>query len=409
MMALNGDNALHFVDELHDACYSKFCSENEDLRNYKAKITGDEKTEIFPWDRLYYSELLCKEKYDFDYEILRPYFPIEKVINGVFSITSSLFGICFHQCDTFCRSSPSDPKIEGKIEVWNEDVKYFEVFDKKTKKQIGGFFIDLYERENKRRGSWHQSLHYLYPFDPINLTTLCCDFHKNSDGKQYLLSYSEIAAFFHEFGHLCHIILTKTSINSFAGTKVARDFVELPSQLLENWICERDALDLFAAHYKTGEKIPKEVFDKLMNSKNYHSAILMMSQLSFAKIDLEIHHHFRKYANLNADQINNLILKDYRAHSSVEQPSLLYNLSHIFDSPGGYASCCYSYMWGRELEADVFNKFKKEGILNENVGMEFRNKVLACGNSRQASDLYRDFMKRDPDPTALLIREGIKA
>lgn len=134
MMALNGDNALHFVDKLHDACYSKFCSENEDLRNYKVKITGNEKTEIFPWDRLYYSELLCKEKYDFDYEILRPYFPIEKVINGVFSITSSLFGIYFHQCDTFCRSSPSDPKIEGKIEVWNEDVKYFEVFDKKTKK-----------------------------------------------------------------------------------------------------------------------------------------------------------------------------------------------------------------------------------------------------------------------------------
>lgn len=266
----------------------------------------------------------------------------------------------------------------------------------------------MYQRENKRKNAWHQSLHYLYPFHPKNLTTLCCDVHKPSDGEQALLSFSEVSTIFHEFGHLYHSILTETSTFTFVGTKVARDLVELPSQLLENWIWEREALDLFTVHYETGEKIPKDVFDKMINSRNYHTAIFMMSQLSIAKIDLEIHHHFNNFKDLNVDQIDNHILNDFRIHSSIKQPSLLYVLCHIFDSPEGYASCCYSYMRGKELEADIFTKFKKEGILCEKVGIEFRNKILACGNSKPPSQLYKDFMGRNPDHEALLIRENIK-
>lgn len=407
-MALNGGNALHFVDEMHDKCKRQFLEESERLRQYKAKLVGDDKAEILPWERNYYQELLRKEKYDFDDESLRPYFPVDKVMKGVFSITSTLYGIDVREKETYYRESASDPIQEGKVEVWNKDVKYFEVFDKETGEQLGGFYADWHPRDDKKSGAWFHPFYSLYKSNPKNLGAICGNIQKPTGGKPALLDHSEVETIFHEFGHLCHGIVTKATIRSFAGTNVAWDFVELPSQFLENWTWERDALNLFASHYETGQQIPSEIFDKMIAAKNYNSAIFMMRQLSFGKIDLEIHHHFHKYDGMTVDQIDELVLKDYRVPCSVKAPSCLYNFGHLFNSPVAYAAGYYSYMWAEELEADAFTRFKKEGILNEKTGKEFRDKILIWGNSKPAADLFRDFMGRDPDPSALLTRNGIK-
>ena len=407
-MALNGGNALHFVDEMHDKCKRQFLEESERLRQYKAKLVGDDKAEILPWERNYYQELLRKEKYDFDDESLRPYFPVDKVMKGVFSITSTLYGIDVREKETYYRESASDPIQEGKVEVWNKDVKYFEVFDKETGEQLGGFYADWHPRDDKKSGAWFHPFYSLYKSNPKNLGAICGNIQKPTGGKPALLDHSEVETIFHEFGHLCHGIVSKATIRSFAGTNVAWDFVELPSQFLENWTWERDALNLFASHYETGQQIPSEIFDKMIAARNYNSAIFMMRQLSFGKIDLEIHHHFHKYDGMTVDQIDELVLKDYRVPCSVKAPSCLYNFGHLFNSPVAYAAGYYSYMWAEELEADAFTRFKKEGILNEKTGKEFRDKILIWGNSKPAADLFRDFMGRNPDPSALLTRNGIK-
>lgn len=407
-MASNGSIALHFVDDLHNKVHNQFIEESDRLREYKAKITGDDKTEVFPWERLYYSELLRREKYDFDEESLRPYFPVDKVMHGVFTIASTLYGMEVKEKPTFYRQTVADSIDEGKVEVWHPDVKYYEVFDKKSGDMIGGFYADWHPREDKRSGAWHRSFYNLYPSNPRNLSTICGNIQKPSGGKPALLNHSEVETIFHEFGHMCHALLTKATVRTFSGTKVARDFVELPSQFLENWTWERSALDLFAAHFETGEKIPDEIFNKMISAKNYNSATFMMRQLSFGKIDLEIHHHFEKYQNMNVDQINDLVLADYIEKCSVKRTSILYSFGHLFNSSVGYAAGYYSYMWAKELEADAFTRFKKEGILNENVGKEFRDKILIWGNSKRPDQLFRDFMGRNPDPTALLTREGIK-
>lgn len=407
-MAHNGDNALHFVGEMHLKCKRQFIEESERLREYKAKKVGDDKAEIMPWERNYYQEMLRQEKYDFDDESLRPYFPVDKVMKGVFTITSTLYGIDVREKETYYRESASEPIQEGKVEVWHKDVKYFEVFDKESGDQLGGFYADWHPREDKKSGAWFMPLYSLYKTNPKNLGVICGNIAKPSGNKPALLDHYEVETIFHEFGHLCHGIVTKATIRTFAGINVAWDFVELPSQFLENWTWERDALNLFAANYETGEQIPKEIFDKMIAAKNYNSAIMMMRQLSFGKIDLELHHHFHKYDGKDVEQIDEQVLEDFRVPCSVKSPSCLYNFGHLFNSPTGYAAGYYSYMWAEELEADAFTRFKKEGILNEKVGKEFRDKILIWGNSKPAADLFRDFMGRDPDPSALLERNGIK-
>lgn len=412
-MAGNGDTALNFEDDLHDKVQRQYLEERERLRQYKAKILNQtspeqlEKVEILPWEDRYYSELQRKELFDFDEESLRPYFSVDQVMNGVFRVTSTIYGIDVRQRNTYFRKTPEDPIVPDAIEVWHPDVKYYDVYDKETQKQLGGFFADWNPREDKRSGAWMEQLYLLYENDPKNVGVIVGNIQKPTAGKPALLNHYEAETIFHEFGHLCHGIVTKASIRSFAGTNVAWDFVELPSQFLENWTWERSALDLFAHHYETGQPIPDDIFNKMVAARNYNSASFMMRQLSFGKIDLEIHHHYAKYKDMNVDQIDELVLQQYRVPCSVKPTSILYNFGHLFSSPIAYSAGYYSYMWAEVLETDAFTRFKKEGILNERVGLEFRDKILIWGDSKPAAELFRDFMGRDPDPSALLIRNGI--
>lgn len=408
-MAQNGDTALHFVDDLHQKCREQFFSEMEDLRKYKASKVQDENTVLLPWETHYYREMMRKEQYDFDEELLRPYFSVDSVMKGVFSITSILYGIDVIERETYYRASASEPIQEGKVEVWHPDVKYFEVFEKDTNEQLGGFYADWFPREDKRGGAWKSTLYSLYNSNPKNLAVIAGNIQKPTANKPALLNHYEVETIFHEFGHLCHSMVTKASIITFSGTCVPRDFVELPSQLLENWTWERDALNIFAKHIETGEIIPQDIFDKMIKAKNFMSAVFMMAQLSYGKIDLEIHHHYEKYKGKSVQEIDDDVLVDYRVKYPVPIASILFEFSHLFSHETGYAAAYYSYLWSEVLDADAFTRFAKEGILNEKVGHEFRDKVLIWGNEKPVDELFRDFMGRDPDPQALLIRKGIKS
>ncbi|OHS93650.1 Oligopeptidase A [Tritrichomonas foetus] len=427
-MMKNGDKALKFVDDLRDMCFQKYLEENETIRKYKAKLINTtenqdlnenknndenkncEECEVMPWERAYYSELLRKEKYDFDDEVLRPYFSVENVMKGVFQVTATIYGINVVEKETFYRENKTEEIQEDAIEVWHKDVKYYEVYDKDTKELLGAFYADWHPREDKRSGAWEKQLVSMSTNLPRNIATLNGNLAKSTSGKPALLTRREAQTIFHEFGHLCHFLLSKSPIRSLAGTHVLRDFVEFPSRFLENWTWNRESLDLFAHHYETGERIPDELFNKMIAARNFHSASLLMGQLRISKVDMELHHHFEKYSQIHdIDEIDDLLLSEYRdpKSSKIRSPSLIYNSRHLFASPVGYSADYYSYKWAEVLEADVFARFNQEGVMNPKLGREIREKIISQGDMKPPDELFRDFMGRDPDPSAFFQRYGL--
>ncbi|KAH0792328.1 Oligopeptidase A [Histomonas meleagridis] len=407
-MAKTKENAMKFVDELHDKIYNPFMKEFERLVQYKSSKTGIKETEIFPWERLYYIEKQRKELYDFDEELLRPYFNVESVLKGLFDIISNLYGFNVVERPTYCKINGEEPQSNESVEVWDNDIQYFDIYDKETNQHIASFYSDLYPRENKKEGGWTHPLSNGTKDNPIIIGVIAGNLQKPISGKAAQLNHEEVETIFHEFGHLCHHVSSRSKYNLLFGTNVSWDFVELPSQILENWTWERTALDIFAKDLINNENIPNDLYEKMIKARNYNKATFYMRQLSFGKIDLEIHSNYNKYKNLNINEIDDLILKNYRYPSSIKENSVLYAFDHLFASATGYASGYYSYLWAEVLDADAFSRFKKEGILSQKVGMEFRRKILEMGNTKPPEELYRDFMGRDPEQKAFLERSGIK-
>lgn len=390
-MAKSGTKALQFIEDLHVKVDPSFQKEIQTLETYKSKKTGKPVEKLQPWEFAYWAEKMRKELYDFDEEQLRPYFPIDPVIDGLFKITGQLFNI--------------DIKEKKETQGWNTDVKYYEIYEKDGR-LLGAFYADWYPRENKRSGAWMNHLLTGAQGKP-HLGLICGNLSRPTKEKPALLTHRDVETIFHEFGHLLHHILGDVEIKSLHGTNVAWDFVELPSQILENWAWERESLNLFAKHYLTQDPIPEDLFKKMLAARNYLCGLATMRQLSIAKMDLDLHTKFQN-SGKNLDDFIDESLIGYLPEYKTKPKSLVRQFGHVFADPTGYAAGYYSYKWAEVLDADAFTRFKKEGILNPEVGLDFRSKILSKGNTSPAEELFHSFMGREPDLDALLIRCGLK-
>lgn len=412
-MAGSGEKALAFVDDLHGKVRAAFIEEQEAVRRYKEEKTGQACPMLAPWETAFWAERRRRELYDFDGEALRPYFGVENVMDGLFAIYSRLYGFRVTEKPTAWREPGSeDPLPEGAVEVWHPEVRFYELHDVVSGEHLGSFYADWHPRDSKRAGAWMDVLQIGLP--PVegraripHLGLMCGNMTKPVAGKPALLDHREVETVFHEFGHLLHQLLSDVEVRSLSGTNVAWDFVELPSQINENWCWERESVDLFARHFETGESIPDELFGNMRAARNDMSATAFMRQLSFAKPDLELHVHLDCYRGRDLEEVEREILADYRVPMTEQGPAVLRRMTHLFADAGGYAAGYYSYKWAEVLEADAFSRFLAEGVLNPATGADFRRCILSRGNSRPAAELYRDFMGRDPDPDALLKKNGI--
>ncbi|NWK55305.1 M3 family metallopeptidase [Verrucomicrobiaceae bacterium N1E253] len=400
-MARDGHTALQFTEKLHDQIESRFRQEMESLKEWKAEQIGETPELMQPWEVSYWAEKRRKAEYDIDDEALRPYFPLDRVMDGMFSIVSKLYNIRIEE-----RATGED------IETWHPECCFYDLYDHQTGELLGSFYADWHPRESKRGGAWMNSFETgLPPMDgeprEPHLGLMVGNMTKPIGDQPALMTHREVETIFHEFGHLLHHLLGNVTVKSLAGTNVAWDFVELPSQIMENFCWARGSLDHFARHYETGEPIPEALYQKMLAARNYMSATAFMRQLALGKLDLDLHINQGAYQGWDLDEVDREILADYRVAMASEGPTMARRFNHLFSSPTGYAAGYYSYKWAEVLDADAFTRFEKEGILNPETGMAFRECILSKGNSLPADELYRSFMGRDPDQQALLRRAGL--
>ncbi|WP_435313815.1 M3 family metallopeptidase [Cellulophaga fucicola] len=389
-MAETPEKVHAFLNELLEKAKPAAEREFKQLEDFAKELDGID--QLQKWDGAYYSEKLKQKLFSLDDEILKPYFKLENVIAGVFKVAEKLFDLQFKEVFT--------------IDKYHEDVKTYEVFDADNN-FISLFYADFHPRPGKRGGAWMTSFKSQYIKDGQNVRphiSNVCNFTKPTDTKPSLLTFNEVTTLFHEFGHGLHGMLANTTYPSLSGTSVYWDFVELPSQVLENWCYEKEALELFATHYQTGEVIPMELVQKIKESATFQEGMQTLRQLSFGLLDMSWH-------GVDPTSITDVKAQEDKAFSgtdlypSTAETCMSTAFSHIFQ--GGYSSGYYSYKWAEVLDADAFAYFKEEGIFNKEVATKFKDNVLSKGGTENPMVLYKRFRGAEPKVEALLERAGL--
>ncbi|MCW0504825.1 oligopeptidase A [Aeromonas piscicola] len=394
-MADKTEQVVGFLSDLAAKSLPQGKAELEEIRTFAAEQHGQ--SELAAWDLPYYAEKLKQHKFSISDEQLRPYFPANKVVKGLFEVVRRVFGI----------------KVRERlgIDTWHPDVRFYDIFDAEDELR-GSFYLDLYAREHKQGGAWMDvCLGRRYRQDgslqkPVAYLT--CNFNGPVDGKPALFTHNEVVTLFHEFGHGIHHMLTQIDVAGVAGINgVAWDAVELPSQFLENWCWESEALAFISGHHETGEPLPADLLEKMLTARNFQAAMQMLRQLEFALFDFRLHQEFDP---ANPDQIPAL-LAEVRSQVAVMTPPAFnrfqHSFSHIF--AGGYAAGYYSYKWAEVLSADAYSRFEEEGIFNPATGQSFLKNILEKGGSKEPMELFRAFRGREPRVDALLRHSGIAA
>lgn len=389
-MAKNPTSVNEFLSKLLGPALPKAKQEVAELNTY-AKAHGFTEKEIMPWDFSFYSEKLRAEKYDLRDEQLKPYFQLDLCINAIFDLANKLYGLTFTELND--------------IPVYHQDVKVYEVKDKDGS-HLALFYADFFPRESKRGGAWMTEFRGQRIYnntDERPLISIVTNFTKPTSDTPSLITHDEFTTLLHEFGHALHGIITKGKYESMTGTNVDHDFVELPSQIMENWCYEPEYLNTFAKHYKTGETIPTDLIEKIVLSMNYQSAYFHIRQLQFGILDMAWH-TLSDIFEEDALTFEKKVLSATNVLPSIPECIISTAFSHIF--AGGYCAGYYSYKWAEVLAADGFSLFKEKGIFNQEVATSFRE-LLSQGDSIDAAILYRNFRGHDPEPEALLKQLGI--
>ena len=392
-MARSPDEVLGFLRDLARRARPQAERELAEVRDYAREHHGV--TELEAWDIPYYSEKLRQHRYRISQEELKPWFPETRVIPGMFDLIGRLFGV---------EIRPS----EQRVETWHPDVRFYDLFDR-SGELLGHFYFDLYARPNKRGGAWMADCRSRLKTrrrQQLPVAFMTCNFTPPVEGRPALLTHEEVETLFHEFGHGLHHLLTQVDWPAISGISgVAWDAVELPSQLMENWCWERQALGLISGHFETGEPLPDELYERMVAARNFQSAMQLLRQVEFALFDFRIH---LEYDPARGDRIQ-AILDEVRDEVAVVEPPpwnrFAHGFSHIF--AGGYAAGYYSYKWAEVLSADAFSLFEENGVLDPETGMAFRRNILEKGGSEDAMDLFVAFRGREPDIEPLLRHSGI--
>jgi oligopeptidase A len=394
-MAESPAQVLGFLNDLATKAKPQGEREVEELRQFAEKEFGV--TELNLWDIAYYSEKQKQHLFQFSDEELRPYFPESKVVSGLFEVLNRVFGMKITE-------------REG-VDTWHESVRFFDIFDAEDTLR-GSFYLDLYAREHKRGGAWMDECRVRRTNIDGELQTpvayLTCNFNKPVGDKPAMFTHDEVVTLFHETGHGIHHMLTKIDTGAVSGINgVPWDAVELPSQFLENWCWEEEALAFISGHYETGEPLPKAMLDKMLAAKNFQSAMFILRQLEFGLFDFTLHTEYDP--DIGARVLETLadVKSKVAVLPSLEWNRFSHSFSHIF--AGGYSAGYYSYLWAEVLSSDAYSRFEEEGIFNKETGQSFLNNILEMGGSEEPMELFKRFRGREPEIDALLRHSGISA